>query len=82
MRTRNLRPLHLTALALTIVGALNWGLWAFFHVDIVATVFGGRWATAARVVYALIGVAGLVLASTSYLLERRKAIPVPLRRAA
>jgi len=53
------------ALILVIVGALNWGLWGIAKFDLVATIFGGNTAVLARVVYSLVGVAGVVLAITS-----------------
>ena len=31
-----------TALVLTIVGAINWGLVGFFQYDLVAAIFGGQ----------------------------------------
>jgi uncharacterized protein len=50
---------------LAIVGALNWGLVGFFDWDLVRAIFGGETSTAAggasRVVYALVGLAGLGL---------------------
>lgn len=48
------------ALALVIIGAINWGLIGFFQFDLVATLFGGQEAFLSRVVYALVGIAGLV----------------------
>lgn len=47
------------ALVLVIVGAINWGLWGFFQFDLVAFVFGGNTMALARVVYCLVGLAGL-----------------------
>jgi len=47
-------------LLLMIIGALNWGLVGFFQYDLVADIFGGMSTTAARVVYALVGIAGLL----------------------
>ncbi len=44
---------------LIIVGALNWGLVGFFQFDLVSAIFGGMWTTGARVVYSVIGLAGL-----------------------
>ncbi|HEY4255421.1 MAG TPA: DUF378 domain-containing protein [Chlamydiales bacterium] len=44
---------------LLIVGALNWGLVGFFQYDAVADLFGGVASTGARVVYSLVGLAGL-----------------------
>src|SRR3954471_6343127 len=49
-----------TALVLTIIGALNWGLIGFFQFDLVATLFGGQDAFLSRVVYGLVGISGLV----------------------
>lgn len=49
----------LVALALVIVGALNWGLWAVAEFDLVAEIFGGQTATASRIVYGLVGLAGV-----------------------
>ena len=41
------------------LGALNWGLLALFQLDLVTKVFGGM-TTASKVVYIVIGVAGLM----------------------
>ena len=47
------------ALILVIVGALNWGSIGLFRFDIVAWLFGGQLAAVSRVIYALVGLAGL-----------------------
>jgi uncharacterized membrane protein YuzA (DUF378 family) len=47
------------ALILVIIGAINWGLIGFVQLDLVANLFGGQDALLSRLVYALIGVAGL-----------------------
>ncbi len=47
------------ALVLIIVGALNWGLWGFFQFDLVAYLFAGNTTMASRVVYSIIGLAGV-----------------------
>lgn len=57
-----MKPVFLVALVLVIVGALNWGLVAAFKVDLVATVFGD-YSMLSRVVYGLVGVSALVVAS-------------------
>ncbi|MFA5675685.1 MAG: DUF378 domain-containing protein [Christensenellales bacterium] len=44
---------------LVIIGAINWGLIGFFQFDLVAVIFGGQSAVISRVVYALVGLAGL-----------------------
>lgn len=60
-----MKTAHLIALVLTIIGAINWGLVGLFQFDLVAELFGGVMAPASRVVYTLVGIAGLVLAFTS-----------------
>ncbi len=47
------------ALILSIVGSLNWGLVGLFRFDLVAWLFGGQTALGSRIVYALVGLAGL-----------------------
>jgi len=47
------------ALVLVIIGALNWGLIALFQFDLVASIFGGQAAILSRIVYGLVGIAGL-----------------------
>ena len=47
------------ALALMVVGALNWGGVGFFGFDCVAFLFGGQLGTISRIIYGLVGVAGL-----------------------
>jgi len=47
------------ALLLAIIGALNWGGIGLFGFDTVAFLFGGQMAVLARVIYALVGLAGL-----------------------
>ncbi|MBT2758239.1 DUF378 domain-containing protein [Mesobacillus foraminis] len=48
------------ALILTIIGAINWGLVGFFQFDLVASIFGGQDAGISRIVYGLVGLAGLI----------------------
>ena len=47
------------ALILTIVGAINWGLVGLFKFDLVAWCFGGQTSMLSRIVYTLVGLAGL-----------------------
>jgi len=49
------------ALALIVIGAVNWGLVGFFRFDLVAALFGGQAAALSRIVYALVGLCGLYL---------------------
>lgn len=47
------------ALLLAIIGSINWGLVGFFRFDLVAWIFGGQTAAVSRIIYALVGLAGL-----------------------
>lgn len=47
------------ALLLAIVGALNWGGIGLFGFNTVAFLFGGQMSVFSRVIYALVGLAGL-----------------------
>ena len=47
------------ALILAIIGALNWGGIGLFGFDTVAFFCGGQMAVLARVIYALVGLAGI-----------------------
>jgi uncharacterized protein len=47
------------ALTLVIVGALNWLLVGLFQYDLVASIFGGQDALLSRVIYTLVGIAGI-----------------------
>ena len=60
-----MRALHWMALVLVIVGAVNWGLVGIAQFDLVASLFGGSSAPLSRVVYTLVGLAGLTLGVTS-----------------
>jgi uncharacterized membrane protein YuzA (DUF378 family) len=48
------------ALALTIIGAINWGLIGFFQFDLVAAIFGGQDSALSRIIYGLVGISGLI----------------------
>lgn len=47
------------SLILTIIGAINWGLVGIAKFDLVAWIFGGQTAVISRIIYALVGLAGL-----------------------
>ena len=47
------------ALALVIIGALNWGSIGLFQFDLVAWIFGGQEMLLSRIVYTLVSLAGL-----------------------
>ena len=48
-----------TALTLAIIGALNWGSIGLFGYDVIGHIFGGQMATVSRIIYALVGLAGV-----------------------
>jgi uncharacterized membrane protein YuzA (DUF378 family) len=66
------------ALALVIVGALNWGLVALAEFDLVATLFGlefGETSAVTRIVYGLVGLSGVwVAVRSAALLRGRQAV--------
>lgn len=47
------------SLALTIIGAVNWGCIGLFQFDIVAWIFGGQDAIFSRIIYTIIALAGI-----------------------
>ena len=47
------------ALILVIIGALNWGSIGIFNVDLVSSIFGGTTAVVSRIIFTLVGLAGL-----------------------
>jgi uncharacterized membrane protein YuzA (DUF378 family) len=47
------------SLLLAIIGAVNWGLVGIFQFDLVAWIFGSQAAGFSRIIYTLIGLAGL-----------------------
>lgn len=53
-----MKLLDTIALLLVIIGAVNWGLIGFFDFNLVSALFG-EMTTFTRVIYALVGIAGL-----------------------
>ena len=47
------------SLLLVIIGAVNWLLVGVFQFDLVAWLFGGQGAIMSRIIYSLVGIAGL-----------------------
>ena len=56
----NSKGFDYTALIVTIIGAINWGLIGFFRFDLVAFLFGDM-TLLSRIVYAVVGLCGLYL---------------------
>ncbi len=55
---KKMKIIDKTALALIIIGAINWGLIGLFSFDLVATLFGDM-SILSRIVYSLVGISGL-----------------------
>ena len=47
------------ALLLTVIGALNWGSIGLFQFDLVAWICGGPATLLARIIYTVVGLAGI-----------------------
>ncbi len=47
------------ALVLVIIGAINWGLVGLFRFDLVGFIFGGTDALISRIIFTVVGLAGL-----------------------
>jgi len=52
-------PIDRLAVVLLIIGALNWLTVGLFSFDFVAGIFGGVDALGSRIVYTLVGIAGI-----------------------
>lgn len=48
-----------TALVLIIIGAINWGLIGIFGFDAVGAIFGGQLSVMSRIIFTVVGLAGL-----------------------
>lgn len=54
----NSRCLDYTALVISVIGALNWGLIGLFNFNLVSVIFGsGSWFS--RIIYIIVGICGL-----------------------
>ncbi|MBX3201268.1 MAG: DUF378 domain-containing protein [Labilithrix sp.] len=58
---RNLSGITWAAIALVVIGALNWGLVGLFNFNLVTAIFGDM-TTLSRIVYIVVALAGLYLA--------------------
>ena len=54
--------LDVTALTLSIIGAVNWGLIGLFKFDLVAFLFGSM-TLLSRIIYTIVGICGIYLIS-------------------
>lgn len=46
-------------LALVIIGAINWGCIGLFGLDLVGTLFGGTTSAISRILFTIVGIAGI-----------------------
>ncbi len=53
-------PVHMVALVLVLVGALNWGLVGLFGFNLVSYLLGS-WPMVERVVYVLVGLSAVLM---------------------
>ena len=51
--------MDMIALILSVIGCINWGLVGLFRFDCVAFLFGGQAAVVSRIIYVVVGLAGL-----------------------
>ena len=54
-----MRTWNAIALAVLIIGGLNWLLIGLFEFDLVASIFGGQDSLLARIVYVIVGICAL-----------------------
>jgi uncharacterized membrane protein YuzA (DUF378 family) len=60
------KNLAIVAMVLVVVGAVNWGLVGLAQFDLVAFLFGGQDSAISRIVYGLVGLAGIVLLALQF----------------
>ena len=58
----NTKAIDYVALAVSIIGAVNWGLIGFFRFNLVSFLFGDM-TLLSRIIYAVVGICGLYLIS-------------------
>lgn len=69
-----MKKLDVLAFILVVVGALNWGLVAIAHFDLVAAIFGmkfGEVSLLSAIVYGLVAVAGIYQAASWKAMQSR-----------
>ena len=54
-----MRIIDRIALVLTVIGAFNWGSIGLFNFDIVAWICGGPMSVISRIIYTIVGLAGI-----------------------
>lgn len=54
-----MKALNYIALILVVIGAINWALIGLFQFDLVGAVFGGMTSMLSRIIFTVVGIAGL-----------------------
>lgn len=54
-----MKALNYIALILIVIGALNWALIGIFQFDLVGAIFGGMTSMLSRIIFTIVGLAGL-----------------------
>lgn len=54
-----MKALNYIALILIVIGALNWALIGLFQFDLVGSIFGGMTSMLSRIIFTIVGLAGL-----------------------
>lgn len=57
------------ALALIIIGAINWGIIGLFNYDLISNLFGANLTMISRIIFVVVGIAGLY--AITFLWDRR-----------
>jgi uncharacterized protein len=66
-------PADWIAGALVVIGAINWGLLGAVNIDLVASIFGPG-TPGARIVYVLVGLAGIYVLVRAFMPPRERRI--------
>lgn len=54
-----MKALNYIALILVVIGAINWALIGLFQFDLVGAIFGGMTSMLSRLIFTIVGIAGL-----------------------
>ena len=54
-----MKALNYIALILIVIGAFNWALIGLFQFDLVGAIFGGMTSMLSRIIFTIVGLAGL-----------------------
>ncbi len=66
---KGVRTMNRLSLTLVIIGALNWGILSIFGLDLVGFLFGGQGTVLSRVIYGIVGLAGIWACSFYFKLQ-------------